>query len=410
MATAQAAPADRSGVRGSATRRVFGLDCLRALAIAAVVLAHGSTVIYRQMPSWYSLIGHGGFYGVELFFVLSGFLIGQILIRDSAEIGRSSGLAVFWVRRWFRTLPLFVLFFALNLLLFTVVLEARYGTPELLQHAFFLRNFSGLHITFFLEAWSLAVEEWFYLLFPLALWVGMRFEKRFDRVFLCAAALFFLFSTIARVVSAAQPHAEWSSWQRMTVILRFDALMFGIAAAWIAEGFPTGWRKWRTPCLIAGAVLLTVIYASLWQKTEQGFVFGPDTYFARTFRFTFVSLGFALLLPFFSQWQLARETFGSHAVRSVALWSYALYLAHMPVFTLAARIAGADQQPTLSRAVALFVAQLAVAVAASALLYRSFERPITRLRERAAPAVARLLGDKPQKARGQRQPAHRIVP
>lgn len=391
MSNPGAAPANDAR-RGTAARRVFGLDFLRAFAIAAVVLAHGSTVIYQHLPKCYGLIGHGGFYGVELFFVLSGFLIGQILIRDGAQLGHASGLAVFWVRRWFRTLPLFLLFFGVNFLLFWGVFGSEFGAIELLQHAFFLRNFAGLHITFFLEAWSLAVEEWFYLLFPATLWLALRVQKRFDRAFLTTAAAFFFFSTIARVISAGQPHADWSSSQRMTVIFRFDALMFGIGAAWIAERFPIGWRKWRTGCVVGGVVLLTVMYASLWQHTAQGFSFGPDTPFARTFRFTFVSLGFALLLPWFAQWQVARETFASTAARRLALWSYALYLAHMPVFTLAAHFLAADKQPTLARAAPLFIAQLAIAIGLSAFLYRYFERPVTRLRERAAPAVARFLG------------------
>lgn len=391
MPTVRAATAEPSA-GPTRPRRVFGLDFLRALAITMVVVAHGSAIIYAHMPQWYGLVGHGGFYGVELFFVLSGFLIGQILIRDGAQLGTASGVAVFWVRRWFRTLPLFLLFLGLNLLLEATVRNVRFNPAEILQHAFFLRNFTGMHITFFLEAWSLAVEEWFYLLFPVVLWIGLRIQKRFDRAFLTAAVALFVFSTAARVISATQPHADWATWQRMTVIFRFDALMFGLGAAWIAERFPGGWRKSRLPCVVAGAVLLAALYASLWDHIEQGFATSADTFFARTFRFTFVSLGFALLLPWFSVWQLTRETLASTGVRKIALWSYALYLAHLPVFTLAAAYAGSHQQPTLARAAPIFLAQLAVAVCVSALLFRFFERPITRLRERAAPAVARLLG------------------
>jgi peptidoglycan/LPS O-acetylase OafA/YrhL len=262
---------------------------------------------------------------------------------------------------------------------------------EVLEHGLFLRNFTGLHISFFLESWSLAIEEWFYLFFPAALWLGLKLQKRFDVAFLCAAAAFFLFSTIARAVSAGDPPAAWDSWQRMTVIFRFDALMFGIGAAWVATRFPSPWRKWRTPCACAGTLLLLALYASLWRAAEHGFAFGPDDFFARTFRFTLVSLGFALLLPWCSSWQLTRETPVSIAVRRIALWSYALYLVHLPLFAVAAHYAAADQQPSLVRALLAFWAQVLAAVFVSALLYRFFERPITRLRERAAPAVARLF-------------------
>ena len=380
---------------GSARRgrgRVFGLDLLRAAAIGGVVLAHASVVLYPHLPPWYGLIGHGGFYGVELFFVLSGFLIGQILLREGVQLGAAKNVAVFYVRRWLRTLPLFLLFLAVNVVLELTVRGHSLAAGEVLQHGFFLRNLTGLHMSFFLESWSLAIEEWFYLFFPAALWLGLKLQKRFDVAFLCAAAAFFLFSTIARAVSAGDQQADWGSWQRMTVIFRFDALMFGIGAAWVAERFPLSWRKWRAACAGAGALLLLALYATLWRVAEHGFAFGPDDFFARTFRFTFVSLGFALLLPWCSGWQLTRETRLSLAVRRIALWSYALYLVHLPLFALAAHYTAADRQPSLARAVLAFAAQIATAVLISALLYRFFERPITRLRERAAPAVARLFG------------------
>ncbi|MGI8821503.1 MAG: acyltransferase family protein [Chthoniobacterales bacterium] len=372
--------------------RVFGLDGLRAAAISGVVLAHASVVLYSHLPAWYGLVGHGGFFGVELFFVLSGFLIGQILLRDAPQLGTGSGVAQFYVRRWFRTLPLFLLFLAVNVWLEIVIRRHHLTVAEVVEHGFFLRNFAGLHITFFLEAWSLAIEEWFYLLFPAALWLGLKMQKQFDRVFVCAALIFFLFSTIARILGATDPAAEWSSSQRMVVIYRFDALMFGIGAAWIALRFPVAWRKARTPSAWGGAILLLALYASLWRDAPHGFAFAPDDFFARTFRFTFVSLGFALLLPCCSSWQLTRETFWSTSIRRIALWSYALYLVHLPLFELAARFAAADRQPTAARALLAFSLQIASAVVLSALLYRFFEKPLTRWRERAAPALARSLG------------------
>jgi peptidoglycan/LPS O-acetylase OafA/YrhL len=61
--------------------RVFGLDFLRAVALMGVVCAHGFVVLYPHLAGVLGIFGHGGFYQVELFFVLSGFLIVQILLR-----------------------------------------------------------------------------------------------------------------------------------------------------------------------------------------------------------------------------------------------------------------------------------------------------------------------------------------
>ena len=120
--------------------------------------------------------------------------------------------------------------------------------------------------------------------------------------------------------------------------------------------------------------------------------FGDDNYFARTFRFTLVSIGFALLLPWASAWRLAGENFTSTAVRKIALWSYGLYLVHLPVFLLVTRAGlGADAPMSLGRALTSFALQIGGAILLSALLYRFFEAPCTRLREKAAPAVAKLF-------------------
>jgi peptidoglycan/LPS O-acetylase OafA/YrhL len=372
--------------------RVFGLDLLRAAAIMMVVCAHGFVVLYPHFGEPLGFFGHGGFYGVELFFVLSGFLIGQILIRAAGDLGRAGAVASFYVRRWFRTLPLFFLFLIVNVVFERLFRAHAVGVGEGLSHGFFLRNLTGFHMTFFPESWSLAIEEWFYLLFPAALWLGLKLTKRFDAVFLSAAFSFLAFSTIARLLAAPDPAATWSDELRMVVIYRFDALMIGMLGAWLSLRFQKTWLRLAPVCAFGGVVLLVAMYATLWKLENGHLQFGDDSFFARTFRFSLVSLGFALLLPWASAWRLAGENPGSTAVRKIALWSYGLYLVHLPVFLLVTRAGfGADAPLSLAKALGSFVLQIGGAVLLSALLYRFFEAPCTRLREKAAPAVAKLF-------------------
>jgi len=96
----------------SPTDRVFGLDLLRAVAIMGVVCAHGFVVLDPHLVGVLGIFGHGGFYGVELFFVQSDFLVGQILIRQASALSRAANVAALHVRRWFRTFPLFFFFSA----------------------------------------------------------------------------------------------------------------------------------------------------------------------------------------------------------------------------------------------------------------------------------------------------------
>lgn len=373
------------------TERVFGLDLLRAAAILSVIFAHGFVVLYPHFGNVLGVFGHGGFYGVELFFVLSGFLIGQILIRQGLALGQAGNVAAFYIRRWFRTLPLFFLFLAVNVWIELQFRQHRVGFSEVLSHGFFLRNLTGFHMSFFPESWSLAIEEWFYLLFPAALWLGLKMSRRFDGVFLSAAFAFFAFSTGARMVSANDPSAIWSEAQRMVVIYRFDALMLGMFAAWISLRFSELWRKHQLLAALAGGALLLAMYLTLWKIDRGQLAFGDDSYFARTFRFTLVSLGFALLLPWASGWILTKENFGSIAIRRIALWSYGIYLVHLPVFWIVTRWAFRDWKTSPVQALASFSLQIGGAILLSALLYRFFEAPCTRLREKAAPAVAGIF-------------------
>ena len=364
--------------------RVFGLDLLRTGAILGVVLAHGFVVLYPHMPPWFGLLGHGGFYGVELFFVLSGFLIGRILIGQGVELSRASSVGKFYLRRWFRTLPLFLLFLIVNVALENWLRHHSLSLSEIGTHGLFLRNFASNQMSFFAESWSLAIEEWFYLLLPALLWLGLLLSKRFDPVFLTVVAGFFVFSTVGRMHSALDPAATWDEWQRKIVLYRFDSLMTGILAAWISVRFPQRWRKHNALYAIIGLLLLAVMYSTLWKIDHGRIAFGDDSYFARTFRFTCVSVGFALLLPAAANWRLSAERFWSVPIRKIALWSYSLYLVHLPLFDLILRMASDGWHASAMQALILFTVQIGLVMAAAAFLYHFFEKPCTDLRERFA--------------------------
>jgi peptidoglycan/LPS O-acetylase OafA/YrhL len=368
-------------ITGSAHRRVFGLDALRAAAILAVVFAHAFVALYPHLGGVLGFFGHGGFYGVELFFVLSGFLIGQILLRTGPAIGNPRTLLLFYVRRWFRTLPLFLLFLAVNVAIEYRLRGYRVFPGEIAQHGLFLRTFASNRLTFFFESWSLAIEEWFYLFFPATLAAGLFLSRKFDRVFVLSAAAFYLFSTIARVLGARIAVHTWDQWQRFVVVDRFDALMIGMFAAWVASRWPNLWLRHARILAFIGTTLLFIIYVSLWRIHDGHLAFGPDSFFARTFRFNFVSFGFALLLPAAASWTRTHENIASLSIRKIALWSYAMYLVHLPVYAVTDRYFFANWRNSVFQALALFVLQIGATVVFSGLLYRFFESRCTRLRE-----------------------------
>lgn len=347
-------------------------------------------MLYPHCP-YLGLLGHGGFYGVELFFVLSGFLIGGILLRQGEELRSPAGLGRFYVRRWFRTLPLFWLFIGVNVALEWFLNQRHLGASEILQHTFFLSTFAENKVSFIPESFSLAIEEWFYLLLPAVLCLGLRTRARFRTVFLLTVAAFYLFSTVGRIVSADRPGASWVNVQRVLVIYRFDALMTGVFAAWVAQAFPLAWRRSAAPLAIVGGILTLAMYATLWRPEGHFVAESADSFFARTFRFNLISLGFALTLPALSGWTVRRENFATWPIRKIALWSYAMYLVHQPVIHLVQRFFFGNFRTSAVAAISSFTVQLGATILLSALIYRCYEAPFTRLRERAGPAVARWL-------------------
>ena len=140
--------------------RIFGLDLLRAIAILLVLFVHSKHFLPKNIAHFlnkYILID-----GVGLFFVLSGFLIGGIFIKDFEKDISFKSLLNFWKRRWYRTLPNY--FLILSSLLLLSIPEIDFAN---FKYFIFLQNLYSPISPFFTESWSLSIEEWFYLTAPL---------------------------------------------------------------------------------------------------------------------------------------------------------------------------------------------------------------------------------------------------
>ena len=150
----------------TAAQRIFGLDLLRTLAIVGVVIGHGKPIL-GAADTEFPWIPLGD--GVDMFFVLSGYLIGGILISEFVVPGKLGlrELFHFLQRRWFRTLPNYYLILGVNVLF--AYLGWSMGNLDFFSWKFlcFTQNLNWHFEGFFWESWSLAVEEWFYLTFPL---------------------------------------------------------------------------------------------------------------------------------------------------------------------------------------------------------------------------------------------------
>jgi peptidoglycan/LPS O-acetylase OafA/YrhL len=305
--------------------RVFGLDLMRAVAILAVLLAHSQYLLQRAGVPAVPL-----FDGVDLFFVLSGFLIGGILLRTLSRQGVTPAAVIgFWRRRWLRTLPNYYLFLAINLLVAALAIPYAFAAFDW-RFLLFSQNLTpfGVNHAFFPEAWSLSVEEWFYLSAPLLIG-ACAVALRTRRIALCTAI-------VALVLIVVCPWARAWTYDsgllttvkaqdelvRKVVAVRLDSLAFGLLGVLFKQAAPNAWRRGRIVLAAMGVVLTLVVVA--WQ--QHVWMTGLTRSYT-TFYPTALSFSFFCVLPALDTWRTASGSL-ARFVTFTSLISYSLYLAH----------------------------------------------------------------------------------
>lgn len=350
--------------------RVFGLDLLRALAIIHVVLLHGAylldTTFLEGFP-FVSLID-----GVDIFFALSGFLIGSILLKSihrEEKFGLRQ-LGVFWKRRWFRTLPNYYLVLLANYIVVKYGIIVEYISEFSWKFFFFLQNFNKPFAGFFWESWTLTIEEWFYILSPVLLIVLLRF---------CRPRLAFLLMTLVMIaapfihrICIYDPAIDYNYFGEVTrklVVNRLDSIAYGLLAAWTFFYFPAFWSKTRVLSLILGISLMVFIL---------NYHADHSTFYAQVFLVALSPLSAMLLIPYAEGMKKANGLF-ARAVTHISIISYSMYLINGALVSEVIR----DNFPPQGAAdrIIKYILFWAVTIIASTLLYRFFEKPMMNLRE-----------------------------
>ncbi|MCC3304830.1 acyltransferase family protein [Sneathiella sp. HT1-7] len=301
------------------------IDGLRAVAVMLVLLYHAAFGVFGR----HDLFGAGDI-GVDIFFVISGYLITKIILKEMSETGTFS-FRKFYERRARRILP--ALFFII-LASFPVAihvlppLDLATYLDSLLYIVFFVSNyfFYQNHVGFggeeqylfepFLHTWSLAIEEQFYLVFPVILLLCARYFKRFTlSILLVLFSLSLLFAEFN-----TNRHGEFNYFMLPS---RFWELLAGALLAHLEQEY----GKIRRPLL--NAVMPVVGMASiLWFLLL--FDPGPEHPSLTTL---VPVLGTVLIIAFASQEDLVGRILSFKPIVGIGLISYSLYLWHYPVYT-----------------------------------------------------------------------------
>ena len=373
-----------------------GLDGLRALAVLAVIIYHANS-------TWLP----GGYLGVEVFFVISGYLITLLLVAEEERTGAIS-LREFWIRRARRLLP--ALFTMLVLLIMWTSIRERDSLGALrgdvVAGALYGSNWFQVWVGAGYTAandfaplrhlWSLAVEEQFYLLWPVIMLVILRLGR--DRLPRVAMWFFGVAAGIAGFVAlvmptgrigescTSTPNAYWSVGERciskidllyLSTPTRATGLLLGAALAivWRPYALLRGPMKRKGPMMDPVALIGLVLLGFLIYKVHIVHLVGEDGLHADPwlFRGGLFLTGIATLMVISAvahQKAFTGRVLGNVVLRTIGERSYGLYLYHWPVFQALRHETGIALKPHE------FIAALLVTAAITEFSYRYVELPI----------------------------------
>jgi peptidoglycan/LPS O-acetylase OafA/YrhL len=340
----QASPSRPDAVGGGSRSWSEGLELARACAVALVVYSHGQSLL-SQSPTWTVLSAtlglaaffKPGWWGVRIFFALSGFLIGRQVIGVLQQGSLGGGLH-FVLRRWLRTVPTYWIVLA-------VLCSWRgipWFSPRAVQNALFLQT-SSIHsdVLGVLDvAWSLALEEWFYALMAMVVVLSAFAQRRPSqdqaaRMVLVLALVIVCFSITMRLLVSGQDWLNWIHFRNMP-ILQLDSFSWGVAMASLEILRPRAFKALTTrPGLMAALTCFGMGGVGMWLKASFEIDSQPSGWELALFG----GLGFPLanglsccflawLWPF--RWS-SLPAWMAHGLRVLAATSYSLYLVHLGV-------------------------------------------------------------------------------
>src|SRR3712207_571769 len=351
---------------GSPAGRRLDLDVVRGLAIVLALGAH-----FSKEPSGNAVLDlltwpgdTFGWAGVDLFFVLSGFLVGTLVFTEHVRTGRFDGRR-FTVRRLLKLWPVLYLFLAVQVL----------AGPEpvrtyLWQTALHVQNYAGTSLT---HLWSLAVEEHFYL--ALALLFPLYARRRRSPRVLAALLAGLLVATFALRVwgelhGVSDVRLQWRTH------FRVDGLAAGLLLALVSVHWPDRFAQLHRQ----RALLLTVLAGGvLWLSRVD-----KDTALGSTLGYTvaYLTAAAVLLLVYRARW-VPRVRWVSVPAAFVGRYSYGIYVWHVFAAQIAMELGGwTPHAPDPAAVLVRYAAALGVGVLATAV----DEKPVLRLRNRLLPA------------------------
>ena len=357
------------------------LDVLRAVAILLVIGNHvalpagaANSAAGNVMRSWFG----AGWMGVDLFFVLSGFLVSGLLFQEFESRGRVK-FGRFLIRRGFKIYPAFYVFLAVCAYPNYIVSHAAFGWTAVICEALFVQNYGP---AVFNHTWSLAVEEHFYLLLVLLFLILLRRNR--TRPF---QAMDVLALTLPVIVLAVRLVVAWQwpfdlKMALFTTHARIDALFFGVTLAYLCRFHPNrlAWSgtTWGRVAIAIGATAAFV----------PALLFDRSVWFMHTIypTLSYLAFGGVLLLALPAGAPSSPPGKIASVLAFIGTYSYSIYLWHAPMINWGAILFGKVFNTPMPFAVYLvhcFVSTIIIGI----VMAKAIEVPFLKVRDRLFPAM-----------------------
>jgi peptidoglycan/LPS O-acetylase OafA/YrhL len=358
--------------------RNIGLDLMRAVAIMLVLGAHSFHIVAAHISPTITTIFLPD--GVDLFFVLSGFLVGRIWIKKMEQGDVSfNAFFSFYKRRWFRTVPVY--WFVILVLAIGRIIVSK-GKLDFPWHYFvFIQNLFQSEwdpYFFYPEAWSLSIEEWFYVLMPLATIFLLKVHLSKKNAVLIFGLTIVFVPLILRLILFFQNDYttldDFHRHVRRIVVYRLDAIGWGVLGAWISHYLPSLWSSFKKN--YAAWLFLFIVISIFAQPSSLQIPFLSTSYF------TLLSALLMLLLPKIQSISIASIPV-RNTITTISILSYSLYLVNRtPIYQTLFFPLKSYSDGSLAIALVGYVLYYLLSFVAAYIFYRLVEKPFTDLRER----------------------------
>ena len=360
-------------------KRFFGLDFLRALSISLLLFSHSSW-IYNSSGILGKMQDASGFLGVELFIVLSGFLIGGILYKQFLHENytlKDAGLFV--TRRLMRVLPSYYL---VILIITIIYLLFGFSVSEVWKYPLMIQNFSSPIPAFFPESWSLPVKEMGYIFVViLLLVVSKTFIKASKQVLFLTVvigliAFTFLLKLYYDIHSANLQLRIWSFTVRSVVIYRIDSVFIGVLFGYFYHDYKEFIMSKRKQFLSIGILLFLFLFLCIVVFKLR---LTNASWFWNILCLPLVSTAICLFIPFLLNWKSPSQAIGN-GITFICNIAYSIYLLHYSVVLFLLKYFIDTKDFSLWQLNLFAILYLSITVGLSYLFYTYFEKPINQFR------------------------------